>query len=39
VTLEPNDSHKGRKINITREELTWDNFIEVVKEVARHEKR
>ena len=38
VTLEPNDSHKGRKINITREELTWDNFIEVVKEVARYEK-
>lgn len=39
VALEPNDSHKGRKIHVTKEELYWDNFIEVVKEVARYETR
>lgn len=39
VTLEPNDSHKGKVIHMTREELEWDNFIEVVKEVARYETR
>lgn len=38
VTLEPNDSHKGRKIHVTRDELYWDNFIEVVKEVAKYEE-
>ena len=38
VTLEPNDSHKGRKIHVTKDELYWDNFIEIVKEVARYEK-
>lgn len=37
VALEPNDSHKGRKIHVTRDELYWDNFIEVVKEVARYD--
>jgi hypothetical protein len=37
VTLEPNDSHKGRKIRVTKDELYWDNFIEVVKEVARYD--
>lgn len=37
VTLEPNDSHKGRKIHVTKDELYWDNFIEVVKEVARYD--
>jgi hypothetical protein len=37
IRLEPNDSHKGRKIHITREELIWDNFIEVVKEVAKYD--
>jgi hypothetical protein len=36
VTLQPNDSHKGCKIHVTEEELYWDNFIEVVKEVARY---
>ena len=39
VALEPNDSHKGRKIHVTKDELYWDNFIEVVKEVARYETR
>jgi hypothetical protein len=37
VTLESNDSHKGRKIHVTKDELYWDNFIEVVKEVAKHD--
>lgn len=37
VTLEPNDSHKGRKIHVTKDELYWDNFIDVVKEVARYD--
>ena len=37
IRLEANEAHKGRKIHITREELIWDNFIEVVKEVARYE--
>ena len=37
VTLEPNDSHRGRKIHVTKDELYWDNFIEVVKEVARYD--
>ena len=37
VTLEPNDSHKGRKIHVTKDELYWDNIIEVVKEVARYD--
>ena len=37
VTLEPNDSHKGRKIHVTRDELYSDNFIEVVKEVAKYD--
>lgn len=39
VTLEPNDSHKGHKIHMTRDGLYWDKFIEVVKEVARYEIR
>jgi hypothetical protein len=37
VTLEPNDSHKGYKIYVNKDELYWDNFIEVVKEVARYD--
>lgn len=37
IRLEPNDSHKGRKIHVSRDELYWDNFIEVVKEVARYD--
>lgn len=37
VTLEPNDSHKGRKIHVTKDELYCDNFIDVVKEVARYD--
>lgn len=37
VTLEPNDSHKDRKIHVTKDELYWDNFIDVVKEVARYD--
>ena len=37
VTLETNDLHKGKVVNVSREDLHWDDFIEVVKEVARYE--
>lgn len=37
IRLEPNDSNKGLKIHATRDELEWDRYIEVLKEVARHE--
>lgn len=37
IVLEPNDSNKGLKIHATRDELEWGRYIEVLKEVARHE--
>lgn len=37
VTLETNELYKDRVVHASREELEWDNFIEVVKEVARYE--
>ena len=39
ITLEPNDSHKGKKIRVTRDDLKWDAYVDVLKEVAKHEKR
>jgi hypothetical protein len=39
IRLEPNDSNKGLKIRATRDELEWDRYIEVLKEVARYETR
>lgn len=37
IRLEPNDSNKDLKIHATRDELEWDSYIEVLKEVARYE--
>lgn len=37
ITLEPNDSHKGKKIRVTRDDLEWDAYAEALKEVARYE--
>lgn len=39
IRLEPNDSNQGLKIRATRDELEWDSYIEVLKEVARYETR
>ena len=37
VTLETNELHKGRTVTVSRDELEWYNYIEVVKEMARYE--
>jgi hypothetical protein len=39
IRLEPNDSNHGLKICATRDELEWDRYIELLKEVARYETR
>jgi hypothetical protein len=37
ITLEANELHKGKTINVSTQDLHYDGFIDVLKEIARYE--